>query len=142
MSVSQTIDGNTLIAWGFRPGRWFKDALESANTMRAGGADDDAIFVALQVLQPVETLMRTNGLQFSMLIDAENELERARLASLPTAPVATSGARLSCARTSLGCRPASMPVSTAVRPTCRNCRRLTRTPHRYDRRSRDTASGR
>jgi tRNA-splicing ligase RtcB (3'-phosphate/5'-hydroxy nucleic acid ligase) len=37
MSVSQTIDGNTLIAWGFRPGRWFKDALETANTMRARG---------------------------------------------------------------------------------------------------------
>jgi tRNA-splicing ligase RtcB (3'-phosphate/5'-hydroxy nucleic acid ligase) len=62
MKVSQTIDGNTLIAWGFRPGRWFKDALETANTMRAGGADDDAIFVALQALQPIETLMRTNGL--------------------------------------------------------------------------------
>ena len=34
MRVSQTIDGNTLIAWGFRPGRWFKDALETANTIR------------------------------------------------------------------------------------------------------------
>ena len=64
MSVSQTIDGNTLIAWGFRPGRWFKDALETASIMRDGGADDDAIFVALQALQPIETLMRTNGLQF------------------------------------------------------------------------------
>jgi tRNA-splicing ligase RtcB (3'-phosphate/5'-hydroxy nucleic acid ligase) len=62
MKVSQTIDGNTLIAWGFRPGRWFKDALETAHIMRAGGADDDAIFVALQALQPIETLMRTNGL--------------------------------------------------------------------------------
>jgi tRNA-splicing ligase RtcB (3'-phosphate/5'-hydroxy nucleic acid ligase) len=82
MSVSQTIDGNILIAWGFRPGRWFKDALEAASTMRAGGADDDAIFVALQALQPIETLMRTNGLQFSMLIDAENELERANIAAV------------------------------------------------------------
>jgi hypothetical protein len=43
MRVSQTIDGNTLIAWGFRPGRWFKDALETAHIMRAGGADDDAM---------------------------------------------------------------------------------------------------
>ena len=82
MSVSQTIDGNTLIAWGFRPGRWFRDALETASFMRAGGADDDAIFVALQALQPIETLMRTNGLQFSMLIDAENELERANIAAV------------------------------------------------------------
>jgi tRNA-splicing ligase RtcB len=82
MRVSQTIDGNTLIAWGFRPGRWFKDALETASIMRAGGADDDAIFVALQAMQPIETLMRTNGLQFSMLIDAENELERANIAAV------------------------------------------------------------
>jgi hypothetical protein len=38
MSVSQTIDGNTLTAWGFRSGRWFRDALETASIMRAGGA--------------------------------------------------------------------------------------------------------
>lgn len=82
MRVSQPIDGNTLIAWGFKPGRWFKDALQTASTMRAGGADDDAIFVALQALQPIETLMRTNGLQFSMLIDAENALERANIAAV------------------------------------------------------------
>src|SRR4029078_3735390 len=82
MSVSQTIDGDTLIAWGFRPGRWFKDALETANTMRDGGADDDAIFVALQAMQPIEALMRTNGLPFSMLIDAENALERAHIAAV------------------------------------------------------------
>ena len=62
MKVSQPIDGNILIAWGFGPGRWFKDALETANTMRAGGVEDDTIFVALQALQPIETLMRTNGL--------------------------------------------------------------------------------
>ena len=45
--------------------------------MRDGGADDDAIFAALQVMQPIETLTRTNGVPFSMLIEAENELERA-----------------------------------------------------------------
>jgi hypothetical protein len=28
--------------------------------MRDGGADDDAIFAALQVMQPIETLTRTN----------------------------------------------------------------------------------
>jgi hypothetical protein len=71
------IDGNTLIAWGFAPGRWIKDALETANARRDGGADDDAIFAALQAMQPIETLTRTNGVPFSMLIEAENELERA-----------------------------------------------------------------
>ena len=54
------IDGNTLIAWGFAPGRWIKDALETANARRDGGADDDAIFAALQAMQPIETLTRTN----------------------------------------------------------------------------------
>ncbi len=82
MSASRTVDGNTLIAWGFRPGRWFKDGLATARTMRAGGADDDAIFAALQAMQPIEALMRTNGLSFSMLIDAENELERANVAAV------------------------------------------------------------
>ncbi|MGJ4997763.1 RtcB family protein [Bradyrhizobium sp. HKCCYLS3077] len=76
------IDGNTLIAWGFKPGRWFKDALATANAMRANGADDDAIFVALQALQPVEALMRTNGVPFAMLIEAENELERVNVAAV------------------------------------------------------------
>ena len=37
--------------WGFAPRRWFKDALATANAMRSGGADDNAIFAALQALQ-------------------------------------------------------------------------------------------
>jgi len=73
------IDGNTLIAWGFKPGRWFKGAISAANTMRSGGANDDEIFAHLQALQPIETLMRTNGLPFAMMIDAENDLERANI---------------------------------------------------------------
>jgi tRNA-splicing ligase RtcB len=76
------IDGTTLIAWGFRPGRWFHDGLKTANAMRAGGADDDAIFTALQAMQPVETLMRTNGVPFAMLIEAASELERANIAAV------------------------------------------------------------
>jgi tRNA-splicing ligase RtcB (3'-phosphate/5'-hydroxy nucleic acid ligase) len=76
------IDGNTLIAWGFRPGRWFKDGLATANAMRADGASDDAIFIALQALQPIEALMRTNGLPFAMLIEAENEQERTNVSAV------------------------------------------------------------
>ena len=38
--------------------------------------------------------------------------------------------------------PTGIDASTAVSPTCRNCRRLIRTPHRYDRRSQNTASAR
>ncbi|WP_315729869.1 RtcB family protein [Bradyrhizobium sp. SZCCHNRI2010] len=73
------IDGNTLIAWGFKPGRWFKEALSEANAMRDSGISDNLIFERLQMMQPIETLMRTNSLPFSMLIDAENDLERANV---------------------------------------------------------------
>jgi len=76
------IDGSTLIAWGFRPGRWFHGALATANAMHAGGADDDAIFVALQAMQPAETLLRTNGVPFAMLIEPDNEQERANVAAV------------------------------------------------------------
>jgi len=76
------IDGNTLMAWGFKPGSWFKEALNTANAMKVGGADDNAIFVALQALQPIETMLRTYGIAFSMMIDAENELERANIAAV------------------------------------------------------------
>ncbi|MCA1379460.1 RtcB family protein [Bradyrhizobium sp. BRP05] len=73
------IDGKQLITWGFKPGRWFKDALIAANAMRSGGANDDMIFKALTQMQPSEITMRTNGLPFSMLIDAENDLESANI---------------------------------------------------------------
>lgn len=71
------ITGQDLIAWGFAPGRWFKDGIDAANAMRAGGAYDDAIFAHLQTLVPAETLMRTNGLTYGVFLDARNEAERA-----------------------------------------------------------------
>ena len=37
------INGRDLIAWGFQPGEWFKQAVATANAMRAEGADDAAI---------------------------------------------------------------------------------------------------
>ena len=73
------IDGKQLIAWGFKPGKWFKDALIAANAMRDGQATDEMIYNAMLRMQPVETLMRTNGIPFNMLIDAENDLERANI---------------------------------------------------------------
>src|SRR3712207_2974536 len=76
------IDGNTLVAWGFKPGKWFKEALAAANEMRASGRSDDEIFAALQEMQPAETLMRTNSLPYAMFLDAENDLERANAAAV------------------------------------------------------------
>lgn len=76
------ITGKTLIDWGFQPGKWFAGALAQANRMRAQGADDDAIFQALQAMMPVETLMRTNGLSYGVFLDAENALERENAAAV------------------------------------------------------------
>jgi RNA-splicing ligase RtcB len=114
------IDGTTLIAWGFKPGRWFKAALETANAMRAGGADDDSIFSALEALQPIETLMRTNGIPFAMLIDADNEQERTNIAAvaqhmdaLMRVPTIVAGAVMPDACPS-GTAPGTIPVGAVV----------------------------
>ncbi len=76
------IGGDTLIQWGFKPGKWFKSAIETANAMRSEGADDDMIFAVLDKLQPVEITMRTNKLAYSMFIDAETDLERDNVAGV------------------------------------------------------------
>ena len=76
------IDGATLIAWGFKPGKWFKDALPAANQMHANGRSEDEIFAFIQEMMPVETLMRTNCLPYSMFLDAENDLERDNAAAV------------------------------------------------------------
>lgn len=77
------ITGTDLIAWGFKPGKWFKNALEVANAARSAGASDDLIqdtLVNLQPVAPVEMTMRTNNIPFGMFIDAENDLERSNVA--------------------------------------------------------------
>ncbi len=76
------ITGRELIAWGFKPGKWFPQALEKANEMRLNGADDDAIFAAVQAFQPIEVLMRTNGIPYSAFIEAETEDERENIAAV------------------------------------------------------------
>ncbi len=114
------IDGNTLIAWGFKPGRWFKEALHEANAMRDNGISDDLIFERLQMMQPIETLMRTNSLPFSMMIDAENDLERANIEAvsqhmdaLMRVPTIKAGAVMPDACPS-GAQPGTIPVGGVV----------------------------
>jgi tRNA-splicing ligase RtcB (3'-phosphate/5'-hydroxy nucleic acid ligase) len=82
-ATTGAIDGTTLIAWGFQPGKWFGQALTEANRLRRAGADDDAVFAALQAMQPVETQLRTNGLAYGVFLDAEGEMERACRPSSP-----------------------------------------------------------
>ena len=82
MSVSQTIDGNTLIAWGFRPGRWFRDAWRPRTPCAPAARMMMRSLSRCRPCSRSKRLMRTNGLPFSMLIDAENELERANIAAV------------------------------------------------------------
>src|SRR3982751_4485531 len=80
--MADSITGETLIAWGFQPGKWFKAGIARANQLRAAGVAGDEIFTALQAMMPVETLMRTNGLSYGFFLDAEDELERANAAAV------------------------------------------------------------
>lgn len=114
------ITGFTLIAWGFKPGGYFKAAIERANQLRAGGADDDAIFADIQSLVPVTELMRTNAIEYGVFLDAETEAERANAAAvvahmdaLMRVPTIVSGAVLPDACPS-GMQEGTIPVGGAV----------------------------
>lgn len=78
------INGRDLIAWGFRPGEWFKRAVAIANAMRGEGADDAAILAHLRAIEPGANPipMRTNGLDFGVFLDAETAAERANAAAV------------------------------------------------------------
>lgn len=80
--MTTEITGTTLQEWGFAPAKWFKVGIETANRLRAAGESDATIFEALQVMVPVEIAMRTNGLPFSVLLDAETDGEKANLAAV------------------------------------------------------------
>jgi RNA-splicing ligase RtcB len=114
------IDGNTLMAWGFQPGRWFKAGIAKANEMAAAGATEQAIFEHLQTLVPVELTARTNALPYGVFLDAENDGERANLEAvnahmdaLMRVPTIVAGAIMPDACPS-GSQPGTIPVGGAV----------------------------
>ncbi len=73
------ISGNDLIQWGFKPGKWFPDAIADAQRMESEGQSQDAIFAYLQAIMPVEMMPRTNQLPFSVLVEPESDVERENL---------------------------------------------------------------
>jgi len=114
------IDGRTLIAWGFQTGKHFKPMMAKANEMRSAGADDDTIFAHLQTMVPVEISFRTNGIPYSMFIDAENDLERQNIEAvgkhmdaLMRVPTIVAGAVMPDACPS-GSQEGTIPVGGAV----------------------------
>lgn len=114
------ITGDTLITWGFRPGRWFQTAIAAANRLAAEGAGEDAIFAHVQTLAPVEVELRTNARPFGVFLDPASETERANLAlvvehmdALMRTPTIVKGAVMPDACPS-GTAPGTIPVGGAV----------------------------
>ncbi|WP_244936424.1 RtcB family protein [Methylobacterium currus] len=118
------IDGATLIAWGFQPGRWFKQGIATANAMRAAGESDDAILARLRNLAPVEIPMRATGLPYGLFLDAGTPAERANadavaahMDALMRVPTIKAGAVMPDACPS-GSQIGTIPVGGAV--ACEN----------------------
>ncbi len=79
------ITGKDLVQWGFKPGKWFPDAIEVAQAMERDGKNQDEIFAHLQTLQPQDIELRTNSLPFSVFLEPESDIERENLALVTTA---------------------------------------------------------
>lgn len=76
------VTGQTLIGWGLKPGKHFAESIRVANAMRAEGAADDTIIMAVHDLVPVAIPMRGAGLPYATFLDVETDAERANLAGV------------------------------------------------------------
>ena len=78
------INGQTLIGWGFKPGRHFQAAIARANELRTAGQNDEAIVAAVRELIPVEVTipMRAEPLAYGVFLGARTDEERANLAGV------------------------------------------------------------
>jgi RNA-splicing ligase RtcB len=67
------VNGNTLIELGFRPGRWFKQAIEHIN---ANELDEEAMLAYLEQFKlPAPLPLKTEPTKFHINIKAEDEFE-------------------------------------------------------------------
>ena len=78
------ITGKQLIAWGYAPGTYFKDALPAANAVLEAGGDEAAIRAAVdQFVPPPTTPLRPHGeLAYFRNIEADTEDDAANIASV------------------------------------------------------------
>jgi tRNA-splicing ligase RtcB len=118
------ITGNTLIAWGHKPGAWFKEAIAAAEAARRTGADEIALraIVARFAPPPIETVgLHAHGtLAHHMNIradepeEAENvaAVER-HMAELMRVPTVVAGAVMPDACPA-GAAPGTIPVGGVV----------------------------
>jgi tRNA-splicing ligase RtcB (3'-phosphate/5'-hydroxy nucleic acid ligase) len=118
------ITGKTLVAWGYAPGAWFKDALAAAQAAEARGAGEDAIRAIVDEFAPrrIETVpLRPSGaLTYHVNIrpetsdDAENIAHVSRhMSELMRVPTVVGGAVMPDACAS-GSAPGTIPVGGVV----------------------------
>jgi len=73
------ITGDTLVAWGFKPGKWFKDAIHYANEWVDAGKDEEFVRGAVRAMVPKEPDVieyRTNSIPFGTFLDPETDDEK------------------------------------------------------------------
>lgn len=119
------ITGKTLIAWGYRPGAWFADAIPAAEKARAAGADEVAIRAivagfAPPPLPPAVPLRARGGLGYTLNIRPEEPEDADNIASverhmrdLMRVPTLVAGAVMPDACPS-GAAPGTIPVGGVV----------------------------
>ena len=116
------ITGKTLIAWGYKPGRWFPAAIAAAEQARAGGADEAAIRAVVDGFAPAPVIaLRAAGelahrlnIRIEAPDDAENiaTVER-HMHELMRVPTIRAGAVMPDACPS-GTAPGTIPVGGVV----------------------------
>lgn len=74
------VTGNDLIELGFRPGKWFKEALEHINEQQLEGAALTAYLAQFKSPDPIA--LHKTAIPFAINIEAENELEEANVSSV------------------------------------------------------------
>ncbi len=80
------ITGTDLIAWSYKPGPWFKDAINEANRLDAAGMSDRDIVAALALFAPEPVVMQTRResgrTPYHFNLEIDNELEAQNAASV------------------------------------------------------------
>ena len=74
-----SITGKTIIEMGYRPGKWFKEAIATANERALEG---EALRTYLDAMCPVEVEPHEVGIPYFMNIKAETELENDNIQSV------------------------------------------------------------
>ena len=85
--ITGQITGKTLIAWGYKPGPWFAEAVAAAETARLAGANEVAIRAIVERLAPraapASLNLRAPGeLPYRLNVRAEGEHEAENIAAV------------------------------------------------------------